>query len=188
MPAALSYEPPHTLAGFSGHPDTLAAMVQVAHGPRGEQSMLVRSMLEEVVRSVQPKDYLGEILAVRYWVTERVRYANDPMHVEMVKDPQRLCEEIAARGQAVGDCDDIATLIGTMCLQLGREAEYVVVGFGGAGSYSHVFARVKEPRSGEWIVCDPVAGTDERGMLERVSTYYTVSLDEPAGAGMSMGI
>jgi hypothetical protein len=178
MPA-LSYEPPHTLSGFSGHPDTLAAMVQVAQGPRGEQSMLVRSLLEDVILSVRTKDYLGEILAVRYWVTEWVRYANDMMHVEMVKDPQRLCEEIIARGQAVGDCDDIATLIGTMCLQLGREAEFVVVGFNGPGSYSHVFTRVKEPRSGKWIVCDPVAGTDERGMLERVSAYYTVSLDEP---------
>jgi hypothetical protein len=185
MPATLSYDPPHTLSGFSGHPDTLAAMVDVAQGPRGEQSMMVRSVTEDVVRWVQPKDYLGEILAVRYWVTEKVRYANDPIHVEMVKDPQRLIEEVVARGQAVGDCDDLATLIGTMCLQLGREAECVVVGFGGPGSYSHVFTRVKEPRSGEWIVCDPVAGTDERGMLERVTTYYTVSLDEQPGHGLS---
>jgi hypothetical protein len=187
-PRTLSYNPPHTLAGFSGHPDTLAAMVDVAQGPRGEQSMMVRSMMEEIVRWVQPKDYLGEILAVRYWVTDRVRYANDPMHVELVKDPQRLIEEVVARGLAVGDCDDLATLIGTMCLQLGRDCEYVVVGFGGAGSYSHVFVRVKEPRSGEWIVCDPVAGTDERGMLERVTTYYTVSLDEQPGRGLSQQI
>jgi hypothetical protein len=55
----------------------------------------------------------------------------------------------------------------------------VVVGFGEPGQYSHVFVRVQEPRTSQWIVCDPVAGTDERGMLDRVTTWYTVSCDEP---------
>jgi len=58
--------------------------------------------------------------------------------------------------------------------------EFVIVGFGEAGQYTHVFVRIKEPRSGQWIVCDPVAGSDERGMLERVTTFYTKSLDEAA--------
>jgi hypothetical protein len=161
-------------------------MVSATHGERGEKSMLVRSMVEQIVRQVQPKDYLGEILAVRYWVTERVHYVNDPLHTELVKDAQRLVEEVAAHGSAIGDCDDMATIIATMALQLGRVAEFVVVGFGEAGQYSHVFTRVKEPRSGEWVVCDPVGGTDERGMLDRVTTFYTVSLDEDPGAPRSI--
>jgi len=142
--------------------------------------MLVKSVAEHIVQKVQPKDYLGEILAVRYWVTEHVRYLNDPLHVEVVKDPQRIVEEIDARGQAAEDCDGIALLIGCLCLLIGRVCEFVVVGFGEPGSYSHVFVRVKEPRSGKWIVCDPVAGSDERGMLDRVTTFYTKSLDEAA--------
>jgi len=155
-------------------------MVRAAHGPRGEQSILVRSMVEEIVRDLQPKDYLGEILAIRYWVTEHIRYVNDPLHVEIVKDPQRIMEEIIAHGQASEDCDGIAEMIGVLCLLVGRVVEFVVVGFGEAGHYSHVFVRVKEPRSGQWIVCDPVAGSDERGMLDRVTTFYTKSLDEAA--------
>jgi len=177
---SLSYKPPSTLAGFHGHPDTLRAMAKAVHGERGEQSVFVRSVVEEVVLGLQPKDYLGEILAIRYWVTEHVRYVNDSLHVEIVKDPQRLVEEVLARGQASGDCDDLASLIATMCLQVGRVVEFVVVGFGEPGHYSHVFVRVKEPRSGQWIVCDPVAGSDERGMLDRVTTFYTKSLDEAA--------
>lgn len=181
MPS-LAANPPHHLSGFHGHPDTLREMVRAAQGPRGEQSLLVRRMTEEIVRRVQPKDYLGEILAIRYWVTEFVRYTNDPLHVELVRDPQALIEEIIRHGVVTADCDEIAELIATMCLQLGRVAEFVVVGFGDAGVYSHVFARVKEPRSAQWIVTDPVAGTDERGMLDRVTTFYTVSLDEPPGS------
>lgn len=173
----LSLQPPTTIAGFSGAPDTLQAMVQAAHGDRGERSMLVRSMTEEITKGLIPKDYLGEIVAIRNWVAENVRYMNDSLHVEIVKDPQRLIEEWQARGVAIGDCDDIAVLIATMALQLGRVCEFVVVGFGGPGHYSHVFVRVLEPKSGKWIVCDPVAGTNERQMLGRVSTYETWSLD-----------
>jgi hypothetical protein len=180
MAGTLARNPPNTLAGFQGHPDTLRAMVRAAHGPRGEQSILVRSVTEEVVGDLQPKDYLGEILAIRYWVTEHIRYVNDSLHVEIVKDPQRVIEEILARGRAAEDCDGIALMIAVMCLQVGRVCEFVVVGFGEPGHYSHVFVRVKEPRSGQWIVCDPVAGSDERGMLDRVTTFYTKSLDEAA--------
>jgi Transglutaminase-like superfamily len=158
----------------------LKEMVRAVHGVRGEQSILVRSVTEEVVSGLQPKDYLGEILAIRYWVTENVRYVNDPLHVEVVKDPERIVEEIMGRGQAAEDCDGIALLIATMCLQVGRAAEFVVAGFGEPGHYSHVFVRVKEPRTNQWIVCDPVAGSDERGMLDRVTTFYTKSLDEAA--------
>lgn len=172
--------PPHTLSGFTGSSDTLRAMVRAAQGPRGEKSMLVRNMMEQVTLRIQGKDYLGEIVAVRNFVAERVSYKNDPLHVELVKDPQRLIEEIIQRGMAVGDCDDMACLIGTMCTQLGRVCEYVVAGFGAKGQFSHVFVRVKEPKSGQWICCDPVAGTDERNMLQRITTYETWSLDEAA--------
>lgn len=178
--AELSLQPPHTLSGFTGAPDTVRAMIRAAQGPRGEKSMLVRSVVERITANMQPKDYLGEIVAIRNWVAENVRYLNDPLHVELVKDPQRLIEEYVSTGQAVGDCDDMACLIATMCLQLGRVAEFVIVGFGEQGHYSHVFTRVLEPKSGKWIVCDPVAGTDERKMLERVTTFETWSLDEPA--------
>lgn len=170
--------PPYLLSTFSGAPDTLRAMVRAVQGPRGEQSMLVRSVTEDIVRRVQPKDYLGEILAIRYWVTENIRYVNDPLHVELVKDPQRLIEEVAEHGIGIGDCDDLAAIIGCMVLQVGRIAEAVVVGFGAPGEYSHVFCRVEEPRTGAWIVCDPVAGTDERGMLDAVTDHFTVSFDE----------
>lgn len=188
MPAAQpQYAPQFELSGFRGAPDTLAAMVEAAQGNRGERSMVVRSVQEEIVARVAAKDYLGEILAIRNWAAEHIRYTNDPLHVELVKDPQRMCEEILHRGSGnifapqavgIGDCDDIAVVIGTMCLQLGRVCEYVAVGFTEGGHYSHVFVRVKEPKSDTWIVCDPVAGTDEVSMLQRVKEMWFVSLDE----------
>jgi len=171
--------PPYRLTRFAGHPDTIRAMVEAVQGPRGEQSLLVRQATEDVIRGIEGKDYLGEILAIRYWVTEKVRYSGDPLHVELIRDPQALIEEIQAHGRATADCDELCLLIACMCMQVGRVAEAVVVGFGRPGEYSHVFPRVKEPRSGAWVVLDPVAGSDERGMLNNVTTFYTVSFDEP---------
>lgn len=166
------------LSGFTGAPDTLRAMIEAAQGLRGEKSMVVRYLVDQVVRNIHPKDYAGEIVAIRNWAATFLRYTNDPLHVELVKDPERLVEEFYQHQLAVADCDEIATWIATAALQVGRHSQFVAVGFGESGTYTHVFARVLEPRTNNWIVCDPVAGTAEREMLSRVRTYQIWSLDE----------
>ncbi len=168
---AIADAPPTTVRPFHGPADTVRAMIDAIVGPRGEQSTLVRSVKDHIIREVQPKDYYSEILAVRNFVHEKCKYSNDALGVEQVQDPERLCDQIVKFGKAIGDCDDVCTLIACLCRQLGREVEIVIVGFGREGSYSHVFCRAKEPKSGKWIVLDPVAGTDEASMLRRVTTY-----------------
>ena|SRR3990172_1604350 len=103
--AAVPIESPvFTLAPFNGPADTIAAMIRAVKGPRGERSMRVRTMAEVVVRGLQPKDYLSEILAVRNFAAERIRFVNDPLTVETVKDPERIVEDIARHGTALADC------------------------------------------------------------------------------------
>lgn len=177
MPGLAVDSPPTTFSPFHGPQTTIRTMVDQIKGPRGERSVLLRGMTEQVVRGLRDKDYLSEILAVRHFVAERVRYANDPLSTEWTKDPQRLAEEIIRHGRAVGDCDDIASLICAMGRGLGRECELVTVGFGRPGHYSHVIARVKEPKTARWIVCDPVAGTEEGPMLRRVKTHKVWRID-----------
>lgn len=175
--AAPTLSPQHTIGAFRGPVTTIETMIQQTKGPRGERSVLVRSATERVVRGLQPKDYLSEILAIRNWANEHCRFLNDPLSTEWVKDPQRIIEEINHYGTAQTDCDEISELIATMARQVGRDAEFVTVGFGAPDHYSHVFCRVKEPKSGVWIVCDPVAGTDEAKMLRKVTTYRIWRID-----------
>lgn len=177
MSAPLALAPPHTIRPFRGPIDTVQTMLSQIRGPRGEQSVYVRSVAESIVRGLTDKCYLSEILAVRNWVATRCRYANDPATVEFVRDPQRMCEEIAEYGRTVVDCDEMASLIATLCQQLGREAQLVVVGFGRPGVFSHVFARVEEPKTKSWVVCDPVAGINEGRMLRRVKTWRAFPID-----------
>jgi len=173
MPEAvpIADNPPTVVRPFNGPADTVREMIRAVVGKRGEQSTLVRGMKDHIIRNVQPKDYLSEILAVRNFVHEKCKYSNDALGVEQVQDPERICDQIIKYGTAVCDCDDIATLMAALCRQLGRETEFVIVGFGAPGSYSHVFVRVREPKTGSWIVLDPVAGTNEASTLARVTTY-----------------
>ena len=175
--SALTDSPPTWFGPFKGPETTINTMRQLCLGARGERSMLVRGAVEYCVRGLQPKDYLSEILAIRYFAAERVRYLNDPVATELVKDPQRLIEEVTRHRISIGDCDDIALLLATMARQLGREAEFITVGFGKPNSFSHVFARVREPKTGRWIVLDTVAGTRESSMLTRVTTWRAWKID-----------
>lgn len=170
---------------FQGPRDTLAAMERIALGARGEQSLIVRQFTEWVTHDVWPKDYLGEILAIRNCFLQpsptrsgapMFRYMNDPRHVEWIKDPQRQVEEIYDQGSTTVDCDEIALMGATMGLQLGREVEFVAVGFQ-PGQLTHVGTRIKEPKTGSWIWVDPVAGPREREAAATAREVLKWSLD-----------
>ena len=155
-------------------------MLDHALGKEGEQNLRVRQWAEQIIREVAPKDYLSEILALRHWATSPwVRYTNDAAHVEQIKTPYRALHELETTGSTLLDCDDIACLLAALGMSVGRETSFVVVGFdapivlrpGMDPVYTHVFCRMKEPRSKTWIVCDPVAGPNEAQMLSRVKHF-----------------
>lgn len=146
----------------------------------------LRQLAEEIVGRLGSKDYLSEILAVYYWVLGNTRYANDPRNVELVRSPavqldrlQRVTRQLieTARGTVKWrpslDCDDLTCLLVGLFLCLGREVQIVTVAFQdafvrGERQYGHVYIRVREPRTGTWIVLDPVAAEDAANMLKRV--------------------
>lgn len=181
----LGTAPQTTLRSFQGPNDTLRLMGAHALGPDGEQNMLCRAFTEFVIRELHPKDYLGEILAIRNCFVQAspwkpgvqlFRYANDPRHVELVKTPRRMVQEIHEHGNCVVDCDDIACMAATMGLVIGREVELVAMGFA-PKQLSHVGCRIKEPKSGRWIWVDGVAGPREREAAQRAKELLVLSLD-----------
>jgi hypothetical protein len=190
-------------AEYRGVEHSIDAMIAAVHSPRGATSTLVRLVAERVTHQVAPKDYLSEVLALRYWVNAHAHYMLDPRNVEWIRDPQGLLEEMARSAVIAGaphprdifetaslvaldpraivrcDCDEFACLVASLWLSVGRKAEFVTVGFGGPGEpHSHVFTRVEMPKTPDaWIACDPVAGTKEAFMLGRISDFKTYPLD-----------
>ena len=146
----------------------------------------VRELAEELVGRLQSKAYLSEILAIYYWVLGNIRYANDPRNAELVRSPAEVLERLkrhvvalmqiatgAAKWKPSLDCDDLTCLLVGLFLCMGREVQVVTVAFHdnvahGDRQYGHVYIRVREPLSGEWIVLDPVAAEGTAEMLRRV--------------------
>jgi len=132
-----------------------------------------RLMAEEICQKLRSKDYLSEILAINNFVWKHTRYMRDPRTVELVQAPYLVTEQIVAGKIPQVDCDDTSAYISSLLLAVGCEARVVTVAFrhmfyAGRRQYSHIFAQGKEPKSGTWITCDPVAGVDTDKMLRRV--------------------
>jgi hypothetical protein len=181
----LGHLPTASIKPFRGAKDTLRLMSELALGDRGERSAVVRRFTEWIVRDIAPKDYLGEILAVRHSLvqpsptrpgTPMFRYVNDPRHVEFVKDPQRMVEEIMQDGTTAVDCDEQALMVACMAMQIGRRPQFVALGFS-PGQLTHVATRVQEPKSNEWIWMDSVAGPREREAAEKSKEILIWDLD-----------
>src|SRR5688572_16278606 len=110
-----------------------------------QTSWPLRRLVEEICRELRSKDYLSELAALGHWVWRNIRYQRDPRTVELVKTPE------ATLASGVGDCDDMATLLGALVLLSGSQARFVTVGFQPAGPHTHVFAEGIEPRTQRWI-------------------------------------
>jgi len=164
---------------YKGVEHSIQAMREGILGPRGDLSPLVRFWCEKICERVAPKDYLSEILAIRYWVLVHAPYFNDPTRVEWVRDPQALLEHIQASPTQVvrADCDEITELMAALWMACGKRVELVTVGFTATGPHSHVFLRCEIPGGkDQWLVVDPVAGTREPSMLTKVKSHKFWSL------------
>lgn len=177
---------------YRGTDHTVAVMIQLAKGlvdPRemvrsalqGERSIRFRRHTEQIINNLRPKDYTSEIIAISRWWGNASRYTRDPLHIEYIRNPERMIDDAIA-GRLLGDCDDIALAIATSCLTIGAMAQFVTVGFkprlpGQQKIHTHVFARAQDPKSKIWWVLDPVAGRKTADMLRRVKQYTIFEVD-----------
>lgn len=159
------------LSDFRGAPHTVELIKRYAIDAQRDPA--VRLLAEEIVQHLGSKDYVSEILAVYYFTLRYTRYTNDPRSVELVKRPGWVARQIAAGHRPSLDCDDMVTFMAALCLTLGRECRAITAAFrdtffNGERQYSHVYLQVREPKTGQWIVLDPVAAEDAATMLRRV--------------------
>lgn len=158
-------------APYKGAPHTVRIIKDAVAESR--QHYLVRRATERVCQHLRSKDYLSEALAVCFWVEQHVRYMRDPRSVELVTSPVKLIERIERGETPSEDCDGMTALIAAMLESTGAECYAVTAAFRnlfykGERQYSHVYAQVKEPRSGAMIALDPVANVDTDKMLKRI--------------------
>ena len=150
---------------------SLDATVRAMQGLAREGRKNLRPLAASICAEIESGDYNSEINALYNFVCKNIRYAKDPHDVEYVQAPKRLLES------RQGDCDDMACLMASLCMAMGHECRFVVVGFD--GSPSHVFCQVAVRGApsvdgsgrGEklWVTLDPVAAEFTGQMHSRVN-------------------
>lgn len=156
---------------YRGAPQTINVMRHAALD--SQSNIAVRQLAEVACAGLDSKDYTSEYLALYNLVLQRCRYMRDPRTVELVRAPYLVAEEILRGGRPNLDCDDMSALLGALILSVGGNTRFVTVAFrnafhNGNRQYSHVFAQALEPRTGLWIVLDPVAAEKTDDMMTRV--------------------
>ena len=133
--------------------------------------MKLRMTVEDIVSGVEPRDRVSQLAAIYAWFNDHFHYINDPVEVELVKDPERLLEEIERRNVAMGDCDDAATFLFAAPRTIGIPTEFLRVGFKAnapmGGRLTHVLVCATD-QYGRRVLLDPVAGKRVPNMVERV--------------------
>lgn len=156
---------------YRGAPQTIAVIKKSAI--ESQTKPVVRMLAEEVTKHLPSKDTVSEALAYYNLVLDRTRYMRDPRNIEYVRAPWVVVEQIMAGHTPGLDCDDMTALICALGTISGAECRAVTVAFKnmfykGRRQYSHVFAQIREPRTGAWMTLDPVAGDKTNEMKDRI--------------------
>jgi hypothetical protein len=156
---------------YRGAPQTVGLLRRAAMD--AQRDFVVRRLVEDVCSGLDSKDYVSEYQALYHTVLSRCRYMRDPRTVELVRSPARISAEILRGGRPSLDCDDMSGLLAAWFLACGGSTRFATVAFrnaffNGRRQYSHVFPQALDPRTGQWIVFDPVAAEKTPEMLDRV--------------------
>lgn len=143
--------------GDEGTAHTIEAMKALAR--HAAASPRVRQAAARIARKngrPQPAEVIARAV---YWFlsNERFRFQKDPKGVELVRTPASLLDAIAARGVALGDCDDRAVLGAALLAAAGVPAAFVLMAERPGGRLTHVyFAALIDGRP---FPLDPQEGT-----------------------------
>jgi transglutaminase-like putative cysteine protease len=78
---------------------------------------------------------------------------------EMIRTPEFMIADLETYGFMEGDCDDIATFMGSVCKSLGIDCRFVAIRTNPYGDdFKHVFAQGNT--GAEWIRLDPTVQRD----------------------------
>lgn len=126
-----------------------------------------------VVRGAAPRNRVAQIDAIRDWLDRTFRYVNDPIGVELLRDPATQFRQIRQLGYTQGDCDEAAMLSAALGMANGIPARFRALAFYSATApYTHVVADL-QGQDGIWY---PVDITKPPGMEHPPTPTRTLTM------------
>lgn len=107
----------------------------------------------EIIGAVKPRDVARQIGAVNHFMDRWFRFVNNPVGVQLIRDPWSMITDIESRGFTQGACDDAAVLVATLGMANGIYARFRALAFHTVNDpYSHVITDLWDGQS--WVSCD----------------------------------
>lgn len=132
------------LPGDAGVDQTVAKMKALVH-----EDMLnpdVRNVAARITSGCHPLAEDCKWYAIITWVKQHVLYTNDPYKTEYLTGPRRMIADIMQTGHAIGDCDEMSTLIAAMGKAVGLRPLFRVVGLGKRFQHIYVLGQVRDKK------------------------------------------
>jgi Transglutaminase-like superfamily len=126
----------------------------------GAVSPVVRRQAVTIASKVNERDYAGQIVAIRSWLQDHVKFLRDPDGQELLHEAALLVASIQQHGDVHMDCDDVAILGGALGSSIGLLARIVTVSYhdpriAGASPFAHTWAELASPvDSPRWVELD----------------------------------
>ena len=108
---------------------------------------------------------LGTDACIDVFIRSVWRIVPDPEDCEFVREPELQIRQFLQTGFLEGDCDDAATLAGSMCYAIGMPCALVAIRTPENAEFSHVFLR-----TGNGLDIDPIVPADQLPIpVERIA-------------------
>ncbi len=132
--------------GVKGTAATIERMIKLINN--GKRDGRLRTVVgQEVISKCPQKDYYCYAKAIHDYVCHKIKYAYDPVDVELIEDPMNIIQA------GIADCDSKCILFCAMCEQVGLPCRLVTVKPSlMADEYTHVFSEVNI--KGKWVSSD----------------------------------
>lgn len=130
--------------GVAGIFETVRRMREHVETCKSDPAIL--NLAVTIIHQFPQHDQAAEVCALHDFVRAHIRYVRDPAGLESLADP------LSTVRRGVGDCDDQATLLGTLFEAVGYPTRFVLAGYH-SRDYEHVYLEVLY--NNQWWACDP---------------------------------
>lgn len=120
---------------------------------RSPYSPATIKLANRIVAGAAPRDTSSQIAAINDWLDSRFRYINDPIGVELLRNPISMFMEVKQQGFTQGDCDEAAVMAAIIGMANGIPARFRALGFYRPDApYTHVVTDLRGASG--WVPLD----------------------------------